>query len=195
MSLGPFNPKIRFLGQKVCPVVHAQTDRHTRRHTPTDTQWILMTPFQGFRIFFLQPIIKDQCNNSEVYPKLLILPWITNFVFVLRFKNICFISRNMCIFYKSLSLTLQYSNICVPTHSPRWSWPCTLVNWGLSPRSRWRPSSVRKVSFSCTGVTGSFSAPVSAVWLRHWGLKSVPLLVRYFRFRLSLEYPACSLLH
>ena len=29
MSQGSFNPKIRFLGQKVCPVAHGQTDRQT----------------------------------------------------------------------------------------------------------------------------------------------------------------------
>ena len=41
MSQGSLNPKIRFLGQKVCPVARSrtdgqtdrQTDRHTDRHT------------------------------------------------------------------------------------------------------------------------------------------------------------------
>ena len=48
MSQGSFNPKIRFLGQKVCSVArlqtHIQTDRHTRK-------WLLRAPFQGFRSF------------------------------------------------------------------------------------------------------------------------------------------------
>ena len=33
MSQGSLNPKIRFLGQKVCPVAHSHTDRQTHRHT------------------------------------------------------------------------------------------------------------------------------------------------------------------
>ena len=32
MSQGSLNPKIRFLGQNVCPVACLQTDRHTDRH-------------------------------------------------------------------------------------------------------------------------------------------------------------------
>ena len=35
MSQGSFNPKIRFLGQKVCPVARPQTHRHTDTHTDT----------------------------------------------------------------------------------------------------------------------------------------------------------------
>ena len=52
MSQWSFNPKIRFLGQKVChvarPQTHTQTHIHTHRHT---RKWILRAPFQGFRIF------------------------------------------------------------------------------------------------------------------------------------------------
>ena len=33
MSKGSFNPKIRFLGQKVYPVARVHTDRHTHRQT------------------------------------------------------------------------------------------------------------------------------------------------------------------
>ena len=33
MSQGPFSPKIRFLGQKVCPVARARTDGRTNRQT------------------------------------------------------------------------------------------------------------------------------------------------------------------
>ena len=32
MSQGSLNPKIRFLGQKVCPVARGHTDRQTHRH-------------------------------------------------------------------------------------------------------------------------------------------------------------------
>ena len=32
MSQGSFNPKIRFLGQKVCPVARVRTDGQTDRH-------------------------------------------------------------------------------------------------------------------------------------------------------------------
>ena len=45
MSQGSFSPKISFLGQKVCSVARAQTDRQTR-------EWKQRTPFQGFRIVF-----------------------------------------------------------------------------------------------------------------------------------------------
>ena len=33
MSQGSFNPKSRFLDQKVCRAAHEQTDRHTHTHT------------------------------------------------------------------------------------------------------------------------------------------------------------------
>ena len=48
MSQGALNPKIRFLGQKVCSVAHIQTDRHTDKHA---RKWIQRALFQGFRIF------------------------------------------------------------------------------------------------------------------------------------------------
>ena len=44
LSQGSLNPKIRFLGQKMCYVVHLRTDTHTRK-------WLLWAPFQGFRSF------------------------------------------------------------------------------------------------------------------------------------------------
>ena len=47
MSQGSFNPKISFLGQKVCSVARLHTDRQT----DTQTEWLLRTPFQGFMIF------------------------------------------------------------------------------------------------------------------------------------------------
>ena len=37
MSQGSFNPKIRFLGQKVCPVARRQTDRQTDEVITEDT--------------------------------------------------------------------------------------------------------------------------------------------------------------
>ena len=51
---GSLNPKIRFLGQKVCPVARGQTDRRT------DTKVITVGTLSGFQEFFLQPIIKDR---------------------------------------------------------------------------------------------------------------------------------------
>ena len=60
MSQGSLNPKIRFLGQKVCPVARGQTDRQTdgQTHTKVTTEGTL----SGFQEFFLQPIIKDRPN-------------------------------------------------------------------------------------------------------------------------------------
>ena len=56
MSQGSLNPKIRLLGQKVCPVAHSQTHRQTHR---VITEGIL----SGFQDLFLQPIIKVRPNN------------------------------------------------------------------------------------------------------------------------------------
>ena len=39
MSQGSFNPKIRFLDQKVCPVARPQTHRHTHRQTDTQSDY------------------------------------------------------------------------------------------------------------------------------------------------------------
>ena len=70
MSQGSFNPKIRFLGQKVCPVARLHTDRQTdtQTHRQTDTQEsdYCGHPFRisGFQEFFLQPMIKDRSNTS-----------------------------------------------------------------------------------------------------------------------------------
>ena len=47
MSQGSLNPKIRFLGQKVCPVACLHTERTTTEGT-----------LSGFQDFFLQAIIK-----------------------------------------------------------------------------------------------------------------------------------------
>ena len=57
MSQGSLDPKIRFLGQKVCSVAREHTDRHTHTHTKVTTEGTL----SGFQEFFLQPIIKDFC--------------------------------------------------------------------------------------------------------------------------------------
>ena len=56
IAQGSFNPKIRFLGQKVCPAARERTNRQTRNS-------LLWGPFQGLRIFFLQSITKDRPNN------------------------------------------------------------------------------------------------------------------------------------
>ena len=62
MSQGLLNPKIRFLGQKVCSVGQLHTHRHT--HTKVNTEDTL----SGFQDFFLQPIIKDRFNMIEMAP-------------------------------------------------------------------------------------------------------------------------------
>ena len=58
MSQGSLNPKIRFLGQKMCSVARLQTD--TQTHTKVTTVGTL----SGFQEFFLQPIIKDRPKNN-----------------------------------------------------------------------------------------------------------------------------------
>ena len=62
MSQGSLNPKIRFLGQKMCSVARVRTDRHTDRqtHTKVTTEGTL----SGFQEFFLHPIIKDRPNKT-----------------------------------------------------------------------------------------------------------------------------------
>ena len=59
MSQGSFNPKIRILVEKVCPVACLQTDRQTDRVTTVGT-------LSGFQDFFLQPIIKDRPNKQTM---------------------------------------------------------------------------------------------------------------------------------
>ena len=51
MSQGSLNPKIKFLGQKMCSVARLQTDTQTTEGT-----------LSGFQKFFLQPIIKNRLN-------------------------------------------------------------------------------------------------------------------------------------
>ena len=78
MSQGSLDPKIRFLGQKVCSIARMQThrqtdtltDRHADRQTHrqantqtdrhTDRQTVRVTTegtLSGYQDFFLQPII------------------------------------------------------------------------------------------------------------------------------------------
>ena len=59
MSQGSLNPKIKFLGQKVCPVSRPQT--HT--NTKVNTEGTLSV----FQEFSLQPIIKDRTNYGEMF--------------------------------------------------------------------------------------------------------------------------------
>merc|ERR1711923_411027 len=66
MSQGSLNPKIRFLGQKMCPAARERTDGQT--HTKVTTEGTL----SGFQEFFLQPIIKDRPNiqkSVKIYPQ------------------------------------------------------------------------------------------------------------------------------
>ena len=62
MSQGSLDPKIRFLGQKVCSVAHVQTD--TQTDGQTDTKVNTEDTLSGFQEFFLQPIIKDRSNSN-----------------------------------------------------------------------------------------------------------------------------------
>ena len=80
MSQGSLNPKIRFLGQKMCSVARLRTDRqtdrhtdrqthrqtHTHTHTYTQTHMKVNTEatLSGFQEFFLQPINKDLSNKG-----------------------------------------------------------------------------------------------------------------------------------
>ena len=59
MSQGSLNPKIRFLGEKVCSVGRLQTDRQT--HTKVNIEDTL----SGSQEYFLQLIIKDRSNNTK----------------------------------------------------------------------------------------------------------------------------------
>ena len=59
MSQWSLNPKIRFVGQKVCPVARGQTA----------TKVTTVGTLSGFQEFFLQPIIKDRPNNYHPPPK------------------------------------------------------------------------------------------------------------------------------
>ena len=58
MSQGSLDPKIRFIGQKVCSVARVHTDRQT------DTKVNTEDTLSGFQEFFLQPIIKDRSKNQ-----------------------------------------------------------------------------------------------------------------------------------
>ena len=72
MSQGSFNPKIRFLGQKVCSVARLHTDTHKSD----------MGTLSGFQEFFLQPIIKDRPNNviqvwqAMQFRKIMVSVWV-----------------------------------------------------------------------------------------------------------------------
>ena len=79
MSKGSLEPKIRFLGQKVCSVARVQTDRQTDRHThrQTDTTMNTEDTLSEFHEVFLRPIIKDRSNmgakNGNPSQKMILL--------------------------------------------------------------------------------------------------------------------------
>ena len=54
MSKGSFNPKNRFLGQKVRPVASEHTDRQAHTHTHTHTKVTTVGILSGFQVFFLE---------------------------------------------------------------------------------------------------------------------------------------------
>ena len=59
MSQGSLDPKIRFLGQRMCSVARVQTETHT--YTKVNTEETL----SGLQEFFLQPIINDRSNKIQ----------------------------------------------------------------------------------------------------------------------------------
>ena len=61
MSQGSLNPKIRFLGQKMCSVARRQTHRQTDTHTKVT----IVGTLSGFQEFFFQPFIKDRTNRDH----------------------------------------------------------------------------------------------------------------------------------
>ena len=61
MAQGSLDPKIRFLGQKVCSVARVQTD--TQTHRQTDTKVNTEGTLSGVEDVLLQPIIKDRPNS------------------------------------------------------------------------------------------------------------------------------------
>ena len=63
MSQGSLNPKIRFLGQKMCSAARGRTHRQTDRQTHTKVK--TEDTLSGFQEFFLQPIIKERSNISN----------------------------------------------------------------------------------------------------------------------------------
>ena len=66
MSQGPLNQKIRFLGQKMCPVGCSHTDTRTHRHTDGHTDRVTTVgSLSGFQDFFLRPIINDRPNTRK----------------------------------------------------------------------------------------------------------------------------------
>ena len=63
MSQGSFNPKIRFLGKKLCiESAHGQTHEHTETQTDRVNTEVTLS---GFQECFLQPIIMDRSNISD----------------------------------------------------------------------------------------------------------------------------------
>ena len=66
MSQGSLDPKIRFLGQKVCSVARSQTDRQT------DTKVNTEDTLSGFQEFFILPIIKDRSKKKLVQVMILV---------------------------------------------------------------------------------------------------------------------------
>ena len=67
MSQGSLDPKITFLGQKVCSAARVQTDRHTDRQTDrqTDTKVNTEDTLSEVHEFFLQPVIKDRSKTHN----------------------------------------------------------------------------------------------------------------------------------
>ena len=61
-SQGLLNQKIRFLGQKMWPVAHAQTHTHTHRHTHTDT----LGSFATYSVKMTEYKIEVSCDFGDL---------------------------------------------------------------------------------------------------------------------------------
>ena len=106
MSQGSLDPKIRFIGQKVCSVARVQTDRHTDRQTHRQTRkWIQRTPFQGFRNFSFNLSSRIGPIFSKHYvpmPKTMYMRWKIRLFFLIHYKreNLVHAKKTQLIQYK-----------------------------------------------------------------------------------------------
>ena len=106
ISQGSLNPKIRVLGQKVCPAARGRTDTQTDTHKSDY--------LSGFQEFFLQPIIKDRPNMIYLYlrddKKIILTSFVNTLVVTVRTILIAIFLLQI----KNLETTLLVS--CFPVY-------------------------------------------------------------------------------
>ena len=139
MSQGSFNPKIRFLGQKVCSAARLQTDRQT------DMKVTTVGTHSGFQDLFLQPIIKDRPNILWYCDKWYVSHekcwWLRLDIstdFLLKPELTLFLGLARDLYYLKALFTDIYSFQCLhPTNSQQfypirscllWTRPCPSMN-------------------------------------------------------------------